>query len=131
MARIRSKDTAPELAARRAASRAGLRYRLHVRGLPGTPDLVFPGRRAVVFVHGCFWHGHGCRPGPAADWWRDKIERNRARDRRAAAALRRAGWSVLVVRECSLDADLRRVTRTLLSRAPGGPVGAPRRPPSP
>lgn len=107
MARVKSKNTTPELKVRAYLWRAGLRYRLHRADLPGKPDVVFPGRRAVVFVHGCFWHGHDCprgarMPQDNADYWRRKIERNRARDAKAAADLAALGWRVLTVWECEL-----------------------------
>lgn len=105
MRAVRSKDTAPEMTVRRAAHRMGYRFRLHRRDLPGCPDLVFPSRRAAIYVHGCFWHGHNCRRGarrPATntDYWRKKIERNRIRDAANQEALRALGWCVLVVWEC-------------------------------
>ena len=106
MARIRSKDTRPELTVRRMVHALGYRYVLHDRRLPGTPDLVFPSRHAVIFVDGCFWHGHDCgkrgTPKRNADFWERKIARNMARDRRDRRALRRLGWRVLVVRECAI-----------------------------
>lgn len=106
MARIRSKDTKPELMLRRALHTLGLRYRLHDGRLPGSPDLVFAGRRAVVFVHGCFWHAHDCprgvMPGSNVDFWTAKIDSNVARDDRAVATLLEAGWRVLTVWECVL-----------------------------
>lgn len=106
MSRIRSRDTMPEMVLRRALHARGLRYRLHVRGLPGTPDLVFPRRRAVVFVHGCFWHGHDCPmfrlPNTRTDFWRQKIEGNVARDRRSAEVLKELGWRQLTIWECAL-----------------------------
>ena len=106
MARIRGKDTQPELAVRRLLHAMGFRFRLHRRDLPGTPDIVLPGRRKAIFVHGCFWHGHGCGcarlPKSRLDYWGPKIATNRARDGRKAAALRRAGWSVAVVWECKV-----------------------------
>lgn len=112
MARIRSKDTRPELIVRKAVWAAGYRYRLHQKGLPGRPDLVFPALRAVVFVHGCYWHGHSCQkgrvPGQNSLFWREKFEANKARDKRNRAALRRAGWRVATVWECSLAAKGRR-----------------------
>ncbi|MFT4954920.1 MAG: DNA mismatch endonuclease (patch repair protein) [Brevundimonas sp.] len=112
MARIRGKDTKPELLLRRALHALGLRYRLHDRRLPGAPDLVFSRRRAVVFVHGCFWHAHSCprgvTPGSNVAFWTDKIEGNAARDQRTEAALRQAGWRVLVVWECALTGRQRR-----------------------
>lgn len=106
MAAIRSKHTAPELAVRRFLHRRGLRYRLHGKRLPGNPDLVFPGRRAAVFVHGCFWHGcPHCRVGRRkvksnTAYWEQKIARNQARDARAADYLTAAGWKVFTVWGC-------------------------------
>lgn len=105
MALIRSVDTRPELVVRRIAHAAGLRFRLHRRDLPGSPDLVFPKRGFVVFVHGCFWHRHaGCfrttMPKTRTAFWAAKFDRNVARDRRDARRLRRAGWRVLVIWEC-------------------------------
>lgn len=105
MASIRGKDTKPEMIVRRCLHAMGYRYRLHRRDLPGTPDIVFPGRRAVIFVHGCFWHRHpGCRlaavPSTRRDFWEAKIAANRARDRQATARLRHDGWRVAIVWEC-------------------------------
>jgi len=105
MSRIRGKDTTPEMVVRRLVHGLGYRYRLHVRDLPGCPDLVFPSRRKVIFVHGCFWHRHSCRKGrsmPATrpKFWRTKFEGNRKRDRRFMRALRRRAWDVFVVWEC-------------------------------
>ncbi|MDW3681601.1 very short patch repair endonuclease [Cupriavidus sp. CV2] len=107
MARIRGKDTKPELAVRRALWASGLRYRLHDKRLPGNPDLVFTGRRAVVFVHGCFWHCHeGCSsfriPKTRTEWWTAKLARNKARDAKVYAELVAAGWRVIVIWECEL-----------------------------
>lgn len=107
MALIRSKDTAPEIAVRRLAHRLGYRYRLHRADLPGKPDMVFPSRKAVVFMHGCFWHGHDCKrggrkPKTNADYWRAKIARNAERDAAATAALAVLGWRSLVVWECEV-----------------------------
>ena len=105
MAAIGRKDTTPELQVRRYLHRLGLRFRLHDSRLPGSPDLVLPRHRAVVFVHGCFWHRHAdCRfayvPKSRWDFWRQKFESNQARDRRVVAALRQSGWRVFVVWEC-------------------------------
>lgn len=103
MSRVRDKNTGPEIRVRQLLHRAGYRYRLHVRDLPGRPDLVFPWRRAVIFIHGCFWHQHGCRncrPATRADYWSAKLSRNVARDADNAEALRRLGWSVLTIWEC-------------------------------
>ena len=106
MSSVRSKGTKPELLVRRTLHRLGYRYRIHRRDLPGSPDLVFPGRNKAIFVHGCFWHGHGCRwgrlPKTKLDYWKPKIEANRERDQRNLAALRDAGWSVKVVWQCEL-----------------------------
>jgi DNA mismatch endonuclease (patch repair protein) len=107
MAAIRGKHTKPELIVRRGLHRRGLRFRLHRSDLPGRPDLVFPSRRVVVFVHGCFWHAHeGCRyyqlPATHRERWRVKLEENRARDQRHETALRVMGWRVIVVWECEL-----------------------------
>lgn len=107
MRRIRSKGMKPELAVRRLVHGLGYRYRLHRRDLPGKPDLVFGTRRKVIFVHGCFWHSHenpacpdGRMPGTNQDYWLPKLKRNRERDTANLAALRAAGWDVLVVWEC-------------------------------
>jgi DNA mismatch endonuclease, patch repair protein len=107
MSGIRSSNTKPEIAVRRSLHAAGLRYRLHVRTLPGSPDVVLPRYRTVVFVHGCFWHQHqGCRyattPASNLEKWRLKFEQNRTRDIRNLDALREAGWRVLVVWECGV-----------------------------
>lgn len=107
MALIRSKDTKPELIVRKALWAAGYRYRLRVRGLPGRPDLVFPSLGVVVFVHGCFWHGHSCQngriPSTNPDFWREKFRANRERDQRNTAELKEMGWEPIVVWECSLS----------------------------
>jgi len=105
MAAIRGKDTEPERIVRSLAHRLGQRFRLHVSDLPGKPDLVFRSARAVIFVHGCYWHAHTCKRGQStpvtnAAFWRTKRAKNRARDRTTVAALRRSGWRVLVVWEC-------------------------------
>ena len=105
MSRIRSKDTGPEWAVRRAVFAMGFRYRLYDKRLPGKPDLVLPRHRKVIFVHGCFWHAHGCRIGghtPATHkkFWKTKFANNVRRDREALRRLWRAGWRTLVVWEC-------------------------------
>lgn len=107
MASIRGRDTKPELMVRQYLHGCGFRYRLHVRELPGRPDLVLPKWKAAVFVHGCFWHGHeGCRyfrvPATRTDFWVAKIRGNAERDARAEAALIGAGWRVIVLWECAL-----------------------------
>jgi DNA mismatch endonuclease (patch repair protein) len=105
MSRIRSRDTGPELLVRSALHRAGYRFRLHSKVLPGRPDIVLPKYHTVVFVHGCFWHRHkGCRfaytPKSRVAFWNDKFRSNIERDRRNSKALRKLGWRVLIVWEC-------------------------------
>ncbi len=112
MSGIRGRDTKPEMVIRRGLHARGYRYRLHSRRLPGRPDLVFPSRKAVIFVHGCFWHGHGCPlfkwPATRAEWWREKIEANRARDASVRGQIARMGWRQLRVWECALKGKQRR-----------------------
>ena len=107
MARVRGRDTKPELAVRKRLHALGYRYRLHDRKLPGSPDLVFASRRKALFVHGCFWHMHeGCAlarmPKSRLEFWRPKLEGNRARDAVKLEQLRALGWDVMVVWECEL-----------------------------
>lgn len=108
MALVKSRDTTPELVVRRLVHGMGYRYRLHVRSLPGAPDLVLPRLKKVLFVSGCFWHMHTCGrcriPTARRAYWVGKLERNAARDKRVQRALRRAGWSVLVIWECQTAA---------------------------
>ena len=122
MAAVRSKNTRPELLVRRLVHSLGYRYRLHRKDLPGKPDLVFAKRRKVIFVHGCFWHQHGCKsksshqPKTNVEYWRPKLERNQVRDAASLAALVAAGWGVLVLWECELkdiSALERRITEFL------------------
>lgn len=117
MGRIGQKNTAPEIVCRRLLHAMGYRFRLHVRALPGTPDIVLKRHRKVVLVHGCFWHGHqGCKratiPETRHDWWAAKIARNRERDAAAVAALQGQGWDVLVVWQCQTR-DLEQLRSTL------------------
>lgn len=106
MSSVGQKNTGPEMLLRSALHKKGLRYRLHDRSLPGSPDLVFPKYRAVVFVHGCYWHRHGCyrttTPKTREDFWVKKFEDNKARDRRDMCRLADLGWRILVVWECAL-----------------------------
>lgn len=122
MSRIRSKDTEPEIIVRRIAHAIGLRFRLHRRNLPGSPDLVFPRRRLALFVHGCFWHRHpGCRlaatPKTRPEFWQAKFLGNVERDRRASERLAELGWRVEVIWECeTVDPEtVRRRLRTALA----------------
>lgn len=112
MSGIRGVDTKPELFLRKGLHARGFRFRLHDRALPGCPDLVFKGRNAVLFAHGCFWHGHDCSlfkwPKNRAEWWREKLTRNRLNDVRSEARLYEAGWRVGVVWECALKGRSRR-----------------------
>jgi len=119
MSLVRSKNTKPELVVRRLVYALGYRYRLHVRSLPGAPDLVFGSRRKAIFVHGCFWHQHACpsgdrMPKSRVDFWRTKLEGNAMRDRRTVAKLRRLGWRVLTIWECQVN-DQSRLERRLAS----------------
>lgn len=121
MRAVKSKDTAPELAVRRAAHALGLRFRLHRADLPGKPDLVFPSRRIALFVHGCFWHGHDCPRGARMPqnnraYWQAKIARNRTRDSLNSAALKKLGWTPRTLWECETRdpaALSRRIARLL------------------
>jgi DNA mismatch endonuclease, patch repair protein len=106
MSRVRNRDTAPERQLRRMLHRSGYRFRLHPQDLPGSPDIVLPRFRAAIFVHGCFWHGHGCprgaRPTTNREFWDSKLDRNVERDKEAQDALESDEWSVLTVWECEL-----------------------------
>ena len=109
MRAVKSTDTKPEMIVRRALHAAGFRYRLHAKGLPGKPDIVLPKHRTVIFIHGCFWHGHNCKRGARSPktngaYWRAKIGRNKARDEKNAAALEALGWRVVTVWECEAAA---------------------------
>lgn len=118
MSRIKSQDTKPEMAVRRLLHGLGYRYVLHDRRLPGRPDLVFPGRRKVIFVHGCFWHAHGCSiastPRSNKTYWSGKIGGNVRRDATTVRKLRRLGWGVAIVWECDTkSSDLSRLASRL------------------
>ena len=107
MSRIRGKNTKPEMLVRKYLFANGFRYRLHSKNLPGKPDIVLPKYKTVIFVHGCFWHGHkDCKyfvvPKTRTDWWLNKINGNKANDAKKEQALEQAGWKVLVVWECAL-----------------------------
>jgi len=121
MSGIRGRNTQPELAVRRGLHGLGFRFRLHVRGLPGKPDIVLPKYRAVILVHGCFWHGHDCPlfkwPSTRPDFWRAKITRNREVDARNRRELGDLGWRVMEIRECALKGPGRRDPAVVLERA--------------
>jgi len=106
MSAVRAKNTKLEIEIRQRLFAQGFRYRLHTRDLPGTPDIVLPKYSAIVFVHGCFWHYHGCFrstiPDSRRDWWRKKLEDNRTRDAKVLAELRSNSWRVVVIWECSV-----------------------------
>lgn len=107
MSRIKSKDTKPELIVRKFLHANGFRFRLHSKNLPGKPDIVLPKHKTVIFIHGCFWHGHkGCKyfvvPKTKTEWWLDKINGNKANDKKKKSAIVKEGYSVLTIWECQL-----------------------------
>ncbi len=127
MSRIRSKDTKPEMLVRRILHGMGYRFRLHRRDLPGVPDLVFPSRKMVVFVHGCFWHAHqDCivanRPRSRRPYWDEKFRRNKERDGANEKTLKRAGWKIFIVWECETKDRDRLVGRLTKFLGPTKPV---------
>jgi DNA mismatch endonuclease (patch repair protein) len=117
MAAVRGKNTIPEKIVRTALFSAGYRYRLHRRDLPGSPDITLPRFHMAVFVHGCFWHGHGCargrRPTSKTEFWNPKLDKNMERDQHNQALLRAAGWDVVVIWECRIDEGCRELMRRL------------------
>lgn len=117
MAAVRTRDTEPELYVRRKLFAAGFRFRLHVRKLPGRPDIVLPRYRTAVFVHGCFWHGHACprgaRPTTNVGFWNAKLDANSHRDKRNRAALEAAGWRAIVVWQCELQEATAKLVKSL------------------
>jgi len=121
MAGIRGRNTRPEIAVRHGLHRCGFRYALHSPCLPGKPDIVLSRHRAIVLVHGCFWHGHDCHlfrwPGSRPEFWKQKILRNRARDAEVTAALASAGWRILVIWECALKGRHQRSIEDVVARA--------------
>jgi DNA mismatch endonuclease (patch repair protein) len=120
MARVKGKNTTPELKVRRLLHRMGARFRLHRKDLPGAPDIVLPSRKLAIFVHGCFWHGHDCARGARVpkqnrDYWVGKVDRNRTRDVASRAALEAAGWRVETIWECEMKSGLEERLRALLA----------------
>jgi len=124
MARIGSKNTAPELVVRRLLHAMGYRFRLHRQNLPGKPDIVLPGRKKIIFIHGCFWHAHGCSigrpPKSRPEFWGPKLARNRDRDEENRAALLRAGWSVLTLWQCEIKSRIQLADRIITFLGPAG-----------
>jgi len=129
MRQVKSRDTKPELVVRSLAHKLGYRFRLHRRDLPGVPDLVFVSRRKVIFVHGCFWHGHHCargdrQPKSNCDYWQKKIAKNKERDRLHRRQLRGLGWDVLVIWECQLR-DENKLAQKLINFLGDPPTSRP------
>ncbi len=130
MSRIRGRDTKPELLLRRGLHARGLRFRLNRKDLPGRPDLVFPRYRAVIFVHGCFWHNHDCPmfkwPATRVEFWRKKIQGNRERDSAVLATLAKENWRVLIIWECALRGPRRRPLENIIQEVIGWFEGSDR-----
>lgn len=129
MSKVRSQDTAPEIVVRQTAHALGFRFRLHSRSLPGTPDIVLPKYQSVIFVHGCFWHGHrrcrkSKRPTTNISFWNAKLEKNERRDKSNILKLRKLGWRVLVIWECQTHRLL--ALENLISRFLTGAVQSTR-----
>ena len=124
MSRIKGKDTKPEMLVRKFLHTKGYRYKLHDKTLPGKPDIVLPKYKTVIFVHGCFWHGHtNCKyfvvPKTRTQWWTDKINRNKANDEKAVKVLQKDGWKVIVIWECKLKpAKVEKTLRNILLKLP-------------
>lgn len=124
MSRIKGKDTKPEMLVRKFLHAHGFRYRLHVKNLPGKPDIVLPKYKTVIFVHGCFWHGHeGCKyyvvPKTKTEWWLNKINGNIENDKKAFKALRQLGWKIIEIWECELKpSNVKKTLSNLLENLP-------------
>jgi len=124
MSRIRSRDTNPEKLVRSALHKSGYRFRLHVKNLPGSPDIVFPKYRTALFVHGCFWHRHAncpnaTMPKTRVGFWKAKFEATVERDRKKAEELRTAGWRVITIWECEIEKDCQVVVNTISKKLMG------------
>ncbi len=120
MSRIKGKDTKPELLVRKFLFAKGFRYRLHDKKLPGKPDIILPKYKTIIFVHGCFWHGHeGCKyfvvPKTRTEWWLEKINKNIFNDKKAISDLQNSGWKVIVIWECKLKSNVIQQTLNHLS----------------
>jgi DNA mismatch endonuclease (patch repair protein) len=127
MRAVKSKDTGPELTVRRLLYSLGYRYRLHRKGLPGSPDIVFVGRKKAIFVHGCFWHGHGCvkgrLPKSKLDYWQPKLEQNINRDRTKVEQIESLGWQSLIIWQCEMkDLDVLRNQLRIFLDGPENPI---------
>ena len=124
MSKVRSKNTGPEMAVRRALHKAGYRFRVHRSDLPGRPDLAFPKYRVALFVHGCFWHRHGCKrttmPASNSDYWAEKFQRTMERDRLARQQLEESEWTTSVIWECELEAGISDLITMLTDIAKAG-----------
>lgn len=118
MSRIRGKNTKPEITVRKLIYSLGYRYRLHVNKLPGCPDLVFHGRKKAIFVHGCFWHCHGCKKGQPPksklDYWLPKLEENKLRDARNIRELEMLGWQIMIIWQCEIK-DIENLKQRIVS----------------
>ena len=123
MQAVKGRNTGPEWIVRRLLFQLGYRYRLHPKTLPGKPDIAFPGRRKAIFVHGCFWHGHGCKTGAPPksrlDYWLPKLDANKTRDRNKSAQLAASGWSVLTIWQCETKDDLNELRAKLIAFVDG------------
>ena len=119
MAAVRSRNTSPELQVRKALHRAGFRFRIHAQDLPGRPDIVLPRYRIAIFVNGCFWHGHDCtrsrRPATNQSFWEAKLDRNIQRDRENIRQLEQAGWTPLVIWQCTIVDGIEEVLQQLVT----------------
>jgi DNA mismatch endonuclease (patch repair protein) len=121
MSRIRSKDTKPEMIVRKYLHSKGFRYKLHDSKLPGKPDIVLPKYKTVIFIHGCFWHGHqGCKyfvlPKNREKWWKDKIEKNKDRDMKVINEIYKIGWNIITIWECELKENREKTLTDLIRR---------------
>ena len=121
MAKVRSRDTGPEMQVRRSLHRAGYRFRLHRADLPGRPDLLFPRHRIALFVHGCFWHPHGCKksklPKSNVAYWAGKLQRNVSRDSKVRSELEQIGWKCRVIWQCEIASGVERISKELCEAA--------------
>jgi DNA mismatch endonuclease, patch repair protein len=133
MRAVRHKDTNPEIQIRRLLFAQGFRFRLHVKSLPGSPDIVLPKHHVAIFVHGCFWHGHDCHlfrvPATRSEFWMNKIQANRDRDYRDEARLLCAGWRVLTIWECALKGKRKRPTPEIIEQVSAWILAADRKKP--